>query len=83
MAEVLVFCSVVKQTSPTDAVGLCDVHLRHPRTHAVGFQSWRRAFPVDLSKIGQPRREYVRRDDVTYSILRYGSPEDLRVLAGT
>lgn len=73
MAEVLVFCSKTKQISRTEAVGLCDVNLRHPRTHAVGFQTWRREFPIDLPAMKEHRRKQARQDDLAWAMLRYDS----------
>lgn len=68
------FCSkAMPSFDGSEAVGIEDIHLRHPRTHALGQMTWRISFPVDLSQLMARRREAARVERMEWDLVRYRS----------
>lgn len=59
------FCSKVSRTDAFGDIGVEDINLRHPRTHATGWTSWQIRFPVDADLINPKRQE---RDASMFSV---------------
>lgn len=74
------FCGRVIQTSSTDASGVLDINLRHPRTHATGWNNWRYLFPVPMSTLDRYRRNSQAIDLETARIASFAKTlRDLRL----